>query len=334
MNAATYRRCNVGNRPTLPGIALCSKRLLHQAGMSLAADTVLSVATRLNTTSHNGRIGPRDNVPVTPNRNVSTGDDDLIQLAWQEECDLTRVSELFRKDLGTKDSSKVPTGSRHSSERDDADIDKILSDELEKLTVDEREQIAYDVHGLLRNSQSDPLDIDFRLAELEQEIRKVRNRKDYEKAKYLNESFVSDRSFRLMFLRCDQFNVQIAAQRIVKHFEIKRELFGDKCLARTLRMSDLNEDDMEVLNSGLFHLQPTRDVAGRLVMVFDPGLRPDIPITNIVSSCWEDDEESTIINLLFSQNVFSIVARDRCEQLGFCLTISLATKAINNRVLW
>lgn len=137
-----------------------------------------------------------------------------------------------------------------------------------------------------------------------------------------------------MFLRCDQFNVQIAAQRIVKHFEIKRELFGDKCLARTLRMSDLNEDDMEVLNSGLFHLQPTRDVAGRLVMVFDPGLRPDIPITNIVSSCWEDDEESTIINLLFSQNVFSIVARDRCEQLGFCLTISLATKAINNRVLW
>ena len=49
-------------------------------------------------------------------------------------------------------------------------------------------------------------------------------------------------------------------------------------------MSDLNEDDMIVLNSGFFHLQPTRDVAGRLVMVFDPGLRPDSAINNIVSS--------------------------------------------------
>ena len=180
-----------------------------KALMSLTADTVLSVSSssRLHPASHNGRLGPRD-LPLTNNKNnaSSTTDDDLIQLARKEDCDLTKVSELFANDVGsrTEGSSRLPTGGQYSSAQD-ADIDKILSDQLEKLTVDEREQIAYEVHGLLHNSQGDPMDVDSRLMQLELEIRKIRNRREYEKAKYLNESYVTDRSFRLKFLRCDQF---------------------------------------------------------------------------------------------------------------------------------
>jgi hypothetical protein len=269
--------------------------------MSLAADTILSVAARLNTanSSQHGRIRPRDLPLLATSKDASNTDDELVQLAWKEECDLTRVSELFVKDVAmiTQDSTRIPTA-RNSSEQD-AVIDKILSDELEKLTVDEREQIAYEVHGLLHNSHGDPMDIDLRLVELEQEIRKIRNRRDYEKAKYLNEAFVTDRSFRLKFLRCDDFNVQVAAQRIVKHFEIKREIFGEKCLARPIRMSDLNEDELLVLNSGFFHLLSSRDVAGRLVLVFDPGRRPDIHITNVVSGCRRRRREIQVHALFF-----------------------------------
>lgn len=205
-------------------------------------------------------------------------DDDLLQLAWKEECDLNIVDALMNKgvEFNAKDPSMPPIPNHD-------DINKLLSDELEKLTFDEREQIAFDVHGLSHHRQGDPTDIDFKLAELEQELRKIRNRKDFEKAKYLNEEFVNNRDFRLLFLRCDQFNPQVAAQRLVKHFEIKREIFGDKCLARELRMSDLNEDDMIVLRSGIFHVLPTRDVAGRTVLVYDQSLRPDTPPTNNVS---------------------------------------------------
>ncbi len=244
--------------------------------MSIAANASLVTAVTAKT-SNNGTS--RTNTSLF---NTTATDDDLIELTLKEECDLSRVNALMKKDVADLVENSSTTSPLPTLENDD-DIDKILSDELEKLTFDEREQIAFDVHGLSHHRQEDPTDVDTKLAELEHEIRKIRNRKDYEKAKYLNNDFVSHRGFRLLFLRCDEFDTQVAAQRIVKHFEIKREMFGDKCLARELRMSDLNEADMVALRSGIFHVLPTRDVAGRTVVVFDQSLRPEVPLSNRVS---------------------------------------------------
>ena len=101
-----------------------------------------------------------------------------------------------------------------------------------------------------------------------------------------------------MFLRSELFNPKKAARKIVKHFDLKKKLFGcpDETpnvtgtdikidnddsnknkkketvhvLARSILMSDLNDDDMKVLESGFMQILPKPDAAGRGVIVFSP----------------------------------------------------------------
>ncbi|CAB9531224.1 Transfer protein [Seminavis robusta] len=157
---------------------------------------------------------------------------------------------------------------------DEADlVDKLLADEIEKLSLEEQEQNTFELFGMAQENK-DPENIDELLERMELEIRKIPDRKAYEKAKYLNEEYVMDKDFRVIFLRSDEFDAKSAAQRFVQHFEVKRELFGDgPPLARNLLMSDLSEDDMKVLKSGAWQLLPERDAAGRLVLVQCPGYR-------------------------------------------------------------
>ena len=111
------------------------------------------------------------------------------------------------------------------------------------------------------------------------------------KRKSLNPSYVTDKDFRLMFLRCEHFIPKAAAKRMVGHFTIKRKLFGCPdiqpsddatktdsntsnddvhVLARPLVMSDLNDDDIALMESGFFQISPRPDAAGRGVVVFYP----------------------------------------------------------------
>ncbi|CAB9507649.1 Transfer protein [Seminavis robusta] len=152
-------------------------------------------------------------------------------------------------------------------------VDKLLADEIEKLSLEEKERNTFDLYGMAQETK-DPENIDELLEQMELEIRKINRREAYEKAKYLNEEYVMGKDFRHIFLCCDGFDVKSAAHRIVQHFEVKRELFGDAPpLARNLLMSDLSEDDMNVLNSGAWQILPERDAAGRLVLVICPGYR-------------------------------------------------------------
>lgn len=97
-----------------------------------------------------------------------------------------------------------------------------------------------------------------------------------------------------MFLRCERFNPKPAAERIVLHFTSKKLIFGSPdekntinentsttannnnnhrknnihVLARPIVMSDLNENDMAVLQSGFMQILPQRDAAGRIVLCY------------------------------------------------------------------
>ncbi|CAB9521746.1 Transfer protein [Seminavis robusta] len=194
--------------------------------------------------------------PVTPDTTVVDGDLVNRELAVQRET-------IFQ-DAGLS-LERFP----QSSDGEDL-IDKLLADEMEKLSVEEKERTTFDIHGMAHES-NDPENIDELLEQLEQEIRKIPNRKAYEKAKYLNEEYVTGREFRLMFLRCDKFDVQASAQRIVTHLENKMDIFGGgPALARKLRMSDLNKDDVKSLKSGAWQLLPGCDAAGRLVLALSP----------------------------------------------------------------
>jgi hypothetical protein len=58
--------------------------------------------------------------------------------------------------------------------------------------------------------------------------------------------------------------------RMVRHFETKLDLFGEESLGRDLLLSDLEEDDLDVFNTGVTQLVPTADVGGRKIVVDRP----------------------------------------------------------------
>lgn len=171
------------------------------------------------------------------------------------------------------------------SDMDDDTAERLLVEELEKLSLVEHEKIVFDVHGFDQSDQEDPTDVGSRLQEMEMEIKKIRRKHAYDKAKYWDEAFVEDRSFRLRFLRCDRFRSRLAAQRLVMHFQIKRELFGEgPILVRDVLLRDLSMDDMLALESGFLQVLPLRDAAGRCIVSMAPMHLPDAcSIENTVS---------------------------------------------------
>ena len=197
----------------------------------------------------------------------------MAPTATADRKDLATLELLSERDqlaekmgLSTK---KFPPSS------EDADkVEKLLAEELERLSIMEKEQKVFALHGIAHD-QKDPEDIDALLGLLEVEIRRIPVKPAYEQAKYLNEAYVMGRDFRLSFLRCDNFDTKLASQRIVKHFEVKKTWFGDgPLLARDIRISDLNEETLVALKAATHQLLPVRDVAGRLVVFNALFLRP------------------------------------------------------------
>jgi len=148
--------------------------------------------------------------------------------------------------------------------------EQMLADELNAMSLQDIERDTFNVHGILLQEQlHDPDNIEQLLRELAMEIQRIghKHKKAYDKALYLNKAYVEDRDFRLLFLRCDDYNVKVAAQRLVKHFDVKSSRFrNEDTLARDIRMPDFSEQDTAILNSGFLQILPTRDASGRLVV--------------------------------------------------------------------
>lgn len=78
--------------------------------------------------------------------------------------------------------------------------------------------------------------------------------------------FINNRAFQLMFLRSNEYDGKRAAQKLVEHMETKRRLFGEELLDRDIRLSDLDADDLDTLNSGGIQFLKERDSAGRVIL--------------------------------------------------------------------
>lgn len=78
-------------------------------------------------------------------------------------------------------------------------------------------------------------------------------------------SYVRNVSFQLMFLRAEKYNAKLACCRMVHFFKEKRILFGSHTLGRDITLNDMDERDMELLQSGYMQILPQRDRAGRAV---------------------------------------------------------------------
>jgi hypothetical protein len=157
------------------------------------------------------------------------------------------------------------------------DPSSILAKEMTVLSIKERESVFHDLHGVAEPIKEEPELISKSVAELDVEIANAPNRKAYEQANMIDPEYVHRLEFRLMFLRSERFDVKRTSSRLLRHFEIKLQLFGPDCLAREIRYEDLNEGAVECLKRGYFQVLPLRDRTGRALTCMMPKLRGGSP---------------------------------------------------------
>jgi hypothetical protein len=157
-------------------------------------------------------------------------------------------------------------------------MDSQLAKEMNQLSMAERDELLCDIHGVNDVIEETPEFVAQKLVELEKALEKIRKKDAYNLAQSKLPEYVSEGNFRLMFLRADRFNPHKAAGRIVRHFEMKLELFGPEKIARDIQMDDLEEDSIACLESGFTQVLPVRDSSGRAIICWIPALRPDCSI--------------------------------------------------------
>ena len=178
--------------------------------------------------------------------------------------------------------------------------------ELNKLSIEERDEVTCDVHGINAVSEDPELFLISKCVEsFESEITLIptSEKEAYSIALEQNPKYVMDKNFLLMFLRADQFDTKAAAARFVAFFQVKLELFGRDKLGRDIRVDDLDEDDIACLESGYAQVLNARDRADRAIFMLMPMIKKFKTMENRVrASDFTTDEEqnsSLIVHCLF-----------------------------------
>mmetsp|Transcript_16058 Transcript_16058/g.39331 ORF Transcript_16058/g.39331 Transcript_16058/m.39331 type:complete len:603 (+) Transcript_16058:198-2006(+) len=152
------------------------------------------------------------------------------------------------------------------------EVEALLSQALNGLTFEERQEQQEVLHGVDNRIAEDPTLTEAALKVLDNHLMSSKHGTKYEVAESMDPDYVSARDFRLMFLRTDRYDAKAAANRILRFFDMKHDLFGEDKLAKDITMEDLDQDDIACLKTG--SLQPAGiDLSGRLVFSQFPGLR-------------------------------------------------------------
>jgi len=159
----------------------------------------------------------------------------------------------------------------------------MLAKEMNQLSVEEREKVFEDVHGIPRVVDEPHEFIEACLALLEKELTNISSKAAYDLASSTSKEYTSSKKIRLMFLRAESFDPYKAASRMVRFFEEKFELFGADKLTKDITLDDLDPDDIITFENGVFQVLPEKDCAGRKVLCIFPKLKVIRTTQNMVS---------------------------------------------------
>ena len=149
--------------------------------------------------------------------------------------------------------------------------DSILAEELNRMSVEEREQVLHELHGIAEPiDESKPGFIDEKLAEMDREIQAnlpLHKGGAYEEALSIDPSYCEDKALRLSFLRAARFNAQTAAKNLISFMHEKKMLFGTELLCKSIGFDDLDNDTQIFVKGGFLQILTGRDRAGRIIIV-------------------------------------------------------------------
>ena len=166
-------------------------------------------------------------------------------------------------------------GNGKASELDPNLIDQVLSNELRKCSLQDRELINEEVHGVRCLAPDENIDMaNASLWQLSKELdllcaqsnnnktnsNSSNNNNDtsaYERSQELGQqsitgTYVNSIEFRLKFLRCELFNAKNAAKRIISYLQLLMESFDTKeeLLIRPLQLSDIGKKEIALMKIG------------------------------------------------------------------------------------
>jgi hypothetical protein len=152
------------------------------------------------------------------------------------------------------------------------ETDKLMVKELNDLSMEDRERVIQEVHGVADEIDEPVEFVEERLALLDLELSKIRKKIGYERALFMHPRFVKDRAVRIMFLRSESFDARNAAKRLISYFDFKLELWGLDRLVKPISLNDFDEGDMESLLSGSMQIPATKDRSGRPILYVEQKL--------------------------------------------------------------
>eukprot|EP00532_Pseudo-nitzschia_australis_P012990 CAMPEP_0168209418 /NCGR_PEP_ID=MMETSP0140_2-20121125/2607_1 /TAXON_ID=44445 /ORGANISM="Pseudo-nitzschia australis, Strain 10249 10 AB" /LENGTH=458 /DNA_ID=CAMNT_0008135913 /DNA_START=105 /DNA_END=1482 /DNA_ORIENTATION=+ len=160
------------------------------------------------------------------------------------------------------------------------DVDQILIKDLSKLSIEDRELINEELHGVRCLAPTETPDmLDASLLELSEELDSVCVKRAFDRSQELAllqanskayggaGTYINTADFRLKFLRCELFDAKKAAFRLVSFLDLLMDAFhgNEELLLRPLRISDIGKTGMAMLKSGRYQLLPYRDRSGRRI---------------------------------------------------------------------
>lgn len=254
--------------------------------------------------------------------------------------DSSAVPSLCSSATSSFNSRKAKGRVAGTNEATAPDVDKLLIEELQELSVADRGMVQEEIHGVSTCAVSEDNEkISEGLKCLEEEIRAIRqevllssdqvSRSGYtydesiwaylavdeerssasslspNSQKRLLYSYVFHPDFRLKFLRADLYDAKKAAHRYLRCVECLLKYYGSYALQRPLMYDDLGKECQDVFKAGYTQILPSRDRAGRLVVICQP----------------RDKETSMFIVAKIFTYVFQVVSEDVETQRRGCIFI-------------
>eukprot|EP00980_Cylindrotheca_fusiformis_P012514 scaffold3074_cov108-Cylindrotheca_fusiformis.AAC.1 len=237
----------------------------------------------------------------------------------------------------------------------------LLAGEMSKLSIEEMSKAQDDVHCIGQTIIETPELIHRALVEFGEEARAQSNTV-YKVALQQNRKYVEGEAFRLKFLRCNLFEIKSSVSQMMKFLQYKAKYFGIDKLGSDIMLSDLTNEDRDLLQSGFFHVQQCKDRSGRNVVWFFNGFlgmwKKDVMIRahyflnfNILTSDPELQKRGNVLvyydtaqpgnnamhRLKMSEQIeiLDFTASVPCRYSGFhvCLKTGKDTLALNNAVV-
>ena len=166
--------------------------------------------------------------------------------------------------------------------------DELLSKELLRLSVEDRNGIQEEIHGVrCLAPEETPHLIYTSLCQLAFELDNDECIPPSQKRAYLKsqqlqqqqqqqqqqQTYVNGVEFRLRFLRCELFDAKKAAKKMVSFLNYALDFFGEYALMRPIQISDFTRAELKIMRTkGKFQFLPFRDRSGRRIFFCFPGM--------------------------------------------------------------